>query len=93
MCANVCAWPGAERRYVLQDDRLLATETVRETLTFAAKMRLPASTSAQEIQRRVNVVLGVRRLPLACCRMHNCPTCMPAVLLRLLFSFPVCAAG
>ena len=55
-------------RYVLQDDRLLATETVRETLMFAARMRLPASTTAAELERRVAIVLSVRSLCWCMCR-------------------------
>ena len=47
---------------MLQDDRMLATETVRETLMFSAKMRLPPTTPKEEIEKRISVVLNVWRV-------------------------------
>jgi ABC-type multidrug transport system ATPase subunit len=49
-------------RYVMQDDRAMATETVEEALTFAANMALPNSVPAGAIPRRVSKVLQQLRL-------------------------------
>jgi ABC-type lipoprotein export system ATPase subunit len=52
---NIC-------RYVMQDDRMLATETVDEALTFAACMALPNSFPQDSIPAAVDAV--VRQLAL-----------------------------
>ncbi|RYH29730.1 ATP-binding cassette domain-containing protein [archaeon] len=52
--------PVAFRRniaYVMQDDALMATATPREALRFSASLRLPATTSAAEIDELVEKVL------------------------------------
>lgn len=41
----------------MQDDAMLATATPREALRFSANMRLPASTSKEEIERLVEKLL------------------------------------
>lgn len=43
--------------YVTQDDALFALSTVRETLLFAAKLRLPKTTTAKEREARVDAVI------------------------------------
>lgn len=43
--------------YVMQDDALLATATPREALTFSASMRLPSSTTNEEIKKLVDKTL------------------------------------
>lgn len=43
--------------YVLQDDHLPHTETVREVLHFNACMRLPSSVSKAQREERVNSIL------------------------------------
>jgi ABC-type multidrug transport system ATPase subunit len=53
--------PVAFRRniaYVMQDDALLATATPREALRFSARLRLPASTTSEEIETIVDGLLG-----------------------------------
>lgn len=45
--------------YVRQDDRLLPHLTVKETLSFVAKLKLPKDWSHQEIQQRVGLSLFV----------------------------------
>lgn len=53
--------PVAFRRniaYVMQDDALMATATPREALRFSAHLRLPSSTSAEEIDGIVDNLLG-----------------------------------
>eukprot|EP01045_Picozoa_sp_COSAG04_P002334 COSAG04_NODE_84_length_27625_cov_23.289835_9_plen_923_part_00 len=49
-------------RYVMQDDRAMATETVEEALTFAARMALPNSVPVDQIPAAVDDV--VRKLGL-----------------------------
>lgn len=44
--------------YVLQDDVLIGTETVRETLLFAASMRLAPGVSRDEVEARVDSTLA-----------------------------------
>jgi ABC-type multidrug transport system ATPase subunit len=46
--------------YVLQDDRLLSTETVRETLLFSARSRLPPTVASADLISIVNNVIRVR---------------------------------
>ncbi|XP_068089112.1 ATP-binding cassette sub-family G member 8 isoform X2 [Hyperolius riggenbachi] len=48
--------------HVCQDDQLLPHLTVRETLTFIAKLRLPKSYSEQQRQKRVEDVIAELRL-------------------------------
>ncbi|KAJ8308059.1 hypothetical protein KUTeg_012933 [Tegillarca granosa] len=51
--------------YVIQADRLLATLSVRETLTYAAYLRLPGRSSKQEIKdqvQRVIIDMGLRQV-------------------------------
>ncbi|XP_066450943.1 ATP-binding cassette sub-family G member 8 [Eleutherodactylus coqui] len=48
--------------HVLQDDQLLPHLTVRETLLFIAKLRLPRSYSEQQRQKRVEDVIAELRL-------------------------------
>lgn len=44
--------------YVMQDDALFPTLTVRETLTYSAKLRLPRTMSLSEKKERVeNMIL------------------------------------
>jgi ABC-type taurine transport system ATPase subunit len=54
-------FPKARISYVLQDEQLMPTQTVRETLSFSAVLRCPNHTS-REISRRVNSVLSQLRL-------------------------------
>ena len=44
--------------YVMQDDALMATSTPREALRFSAAMRLPASTSHEQIETLVTRTLN-----------------------------------
>ncbi|KNC80168.1 hypothetical protein SARC_07461 [Sphaeroforma arctica JP610] len=44
--------------YVMQDDDMFAEMTVKETITFSAKLRLPASVSAEETKVRVDSLLA-----------------------------------
>ena len=48
--------------YVYQDDQLLPTETVRETLFVSAQMRLPQHYSMEEIHERVDFILAAMEL-------------------------------
>ncbi|CAD7928563.1 unnamed protein product [Amoebophrya sp. A25] len=43
--------------YVMQQDALLGTQTVYETLLFAARMKLPASTNAEALHHNVETTL------------------------------------
>ncbi|KAI4164204.1 MAG: hypothetical protein LQ342_002168 [Letrouitia transgressa] len=52
--ANICSIRSA---YVMQQDVLLPTLTVKETLLYAAELRLPLSTSADERRRVVDEVI------------------------------------
>jgi len=45
--------------YVMQDDLLFPELTVEQTLTYAARLRLARGTSNEEIQHRVDQVLGL----------------------------------
>ncbi|PVD26126.1 hypothetical protein C0Q70_13794 [Pomacea canaliculata] len=49
---NACA------AYVRQDDRLMATLTVRETLMFVAQLKLPKTFSKEETKARVDSVIS-----------------------------------
>ena len=49
-------------RYVMQDDRLMPTETVTEALRFAAEMALPRSVSSTEVSDKVEAVIGMLEL-------------------------------
>lgn len=44
--------------YVEQDDALLGVLTIEETLTYAAKLSLPRSTTAAELQSRVSSTIA-----------------------------------
>ena len=44
--------------YVMQDDALMATATPREAITFSASMRLPSSTTKEQITTLVNATLN-----------------------------------
>lgn len=44
--------------YVVQENSLFAHLTVRETLTFSARLRLPSSLAADEVDARVDAVLS-----------------------------------
>lgn len=44
--------------YVPQEDSLMGTMTVRETLQFAARLQMPADTTEQGISDRVNAVMS-----------------------------------
>ncbi|XP_072367109.1 ATP-binding cassette sub-family G member 8 [Scyliorhinus torazame] len=48
--------------HVRQDDRLLPNLTVRETLTFVAKLRLPQSFSEEQRNKRIEDVIAELRL-------------------------------
>ncbi|XP_035005581.2 broad substrate specificity ATP-binding cassette transporter ABCG2 isoform X2 [Hippoglossus stenolepis] len=51
--------------YVVQDDVVMGTLTVRENLTFSAALRLPSSVSAHDKEQKVNKViqeLGLSRV-------------------------------
>ncbi|KAL4440224.1 hypothetical protein ABPG75_003225 [Micractinium tetrahymenae] len=48
--------------YVMQDDLLNSHHTVEETLMYAAKLRLPASTSVEERVERIEEVIEATRL-------------------------------
>ena len=43
--------------YVMQDDALMATATPREAITFSASMRLPSTTTKEQIQDLVENTL------------------------------------
>ena len=53
-------------RYVMQDERLMATETVEEALTFSACMTLPNDVGMDDIAKRVDRMIG--QLGLERCR-------------------------
>ena len=44
--------------YVMQDDALFPMLTVRETLMFSAKLRLPESMSHEEKRERVDMLIN-----------------------------------
>lgn len=44
--------------YVMQDDALLATATVREALQFSAQLRLPPTTSSERINELVEMTIN-----------------------------------
>lgn len=44
--------------YVMQDDSLMATATPREALYFSANLRLPSSTTREELESRVEKLLS-----------------------------------
>ncbi|XP_055879447.1 ATP-binding cassette sub-family G member 8-like [Biomphalaria glabrata] len=44
--------------YVRQDDRLIASLTVRETLMFVAQLKLPRTFSEEKIKERVDLVIA-----------------------------------
>lgn len=44
--------------YVMQDDALMATATPREAITFSASMRLPSTTTKEQIQALVDNTLN-----------------------------------
>ncbi|KAL4427313.1 hypothetical protein ABPG77_003222 [Micractinium sp. CCAP 211/92] len=48
--------------YVMQDDLLNSHHTVEETLMYAAKLRLPASTTVEERVARIEEVIDATRL-------------------------------
>ncbi|MES1911532.1 MAG: hypothetical protein MHM6MM_003948 [Cercozoa sp. M6MM] len=48
--------------YIMQEDILLPTMTVREALRFSAKMRLPATLTDAEVEDRVTALIGDLRL-------------------------------
>ena len=48
---------GVKAAYVIQEDILQPTLTIRETLTYAAKLRLPASVSDAEKQQKVEEIM------------------------------------
>eukprot|EP00027_Filamoeba_sp_ATCC50430_P004270 CAMPEP_0168546348 /NCGR_PEP_ID=MMETSP0413-20121227/3452_1 /TAXON_ID=136452 /ORGANISM="Filamoeba nolandi, Strain NC-AS-23-1" /LENGTH=618 /DNA_ID=CAMNT_0008576523 /DNA_START=103 /DNA_END=1959 /DNA_ORIENTATION=- len=48
--------------YVTQDDYLLPNLTVRETLTFAAQLKLPSTMSSQQKKQRVETIITELRL-------------------------------
>ena len=48
--------------YVMQEDALFATQTVREALNFSAALRLPSSVSLDERKKRVDEILRSLRL-------------------------------
>ena len=48
--------------YVTQDDYLLPNLTVRETLTFAAMLKLPKTMSAAQKKQRVETIITELRL-------------------------------
>lgn len=56
---------GTSRAYLKQDDKLIPTLTVRETLQYSASLRLPPSTTRQERRDLVEQVIGM--LGLNCC--------------------------
>ena len=43
--------------YVMQDDKLLPTQTVREALNFCAKLTLPETTSEDDREKRVTSII------------------------------------
>ena len=59
--------------YVRQDDRLLPHLSVKETLSFVAKLKLPKDWSYQEVQQRVGH--GTRRRLLVYNHAFYCCAC------------------
>jgi ATP-binding cassette subfamily G (WHITE) protein 2 (SNQ2) len=51
-----------ESAYILQDDLQIATLTVRETIYFAASFRMEEGSSAEEINKRVELLLELMSL-------------------------------
>jgi ABC-type multidrug transport system ATPase subunit len=85
--------------YVYQDDRLLPMLTVRETILFSARVRLPRGLSDRAIQRRVDDVLALMDLVhiqsmLACQRVvHRAALCARAFACFRLWRAVRLAAG
>ena len=50
-------WMRRQSAYVMQDDLLHATLTVRETLQFAADMKLPREMKRREKRKRVEAMM------------------------------------
>jgi ATP-binding cassette, subfamily G (WHITE), eye pigment precursor transporter len=48
--------------YVLQEDAIMATSTVREVLTFSATLRLPGDTSQRSIDALVDSMIEQLKL-------------------------------
>ena len=73
--------------YVRQDDRLMASLTVRETLMFVAQLKLPKTFDAEETKARVSfvvvvvVVLLLFRLLL---EFQGCPQTSSLLMLALM---------
>ena len=72
--------------YVRQDDRLMASLTVRETLMFVAQLKLPKTFDAEETKARVSfvvvvVVLLLFRLLL---EFQDCPQTSSLLMLALM---------
>ena len=65
LCGGAGEVSGLRVAYVRQEDVFYTQMTVRETLLFAARLRLPASTSLAEKERRVEEIIS-RRLLLPC---------------------------
>lgn len=56
-CGGASSVPGLRVAYVRQEDIFYTQMTVRETLLFAARLRLPASVSMSEKERRVDELI------------------------------------
>lgn len=63
LCGGAGEVSGLRVAYVRQEDVFYTQMTVRETLLFAARLRLPASTSLAEKERRVEEIISRRLLP------------------------------